>query len=205
MPAQADIFVSTLGNPNQDLINAGFGGANFGTVTVNQTGNTALITFSANSGFSFGAVNAVDLNVNAASFTNTGFSFTPLINTPSVTGTGAGVVDGHGNFNDTVDLFDGFTNSATSVSWTLTNTSATPWTSGASVLTANALGFDAAAHIFAYTPGNLAAGAIVTGFAAESVTGVPEPATWAMMLLGFLSVGFMAYRRNNKASAFRLI
>jgi hypothetical protein len=32
---------------------------------------------------------------------------------------------------------------------------------------------------------------------------VPEPATWAMLVLGFAGVGFMAYRRKNKA-AFRI-
>jgi hypothetical protein len=36
-------------------------------------------------------------------------------------------------------------------------------------------------------------------FLNESVTGgVPEPSTWAMMLLGFAGIGFMAYRRNSK-------
>jgi hypothetical protein len=30
------------------------------------------------------------------------------------------------------------------------------------------------------------------------VTGVPEPATWAMMILGFAGIGFMAYRRKSK-------
>lgn len=34
-----------------------------------------------------------------------------------------------------------------------------------------------------------------------SVTAVPEPATWAMMLLGFASVGFLAYRRRNQGAA----
>jgi PEP-CTERM motif len=29
--------------------------------------------------------------------------------------------------------------------------------------------------------------------------GVPEPSTWAMMILGFFGVGFMAYRRKNNA------
>jgi hypothetical protein len=29
-------------------------------------------------------------------------------------------------------------------------------------------------------------------------TGVPEPTTWAMMILGFAGVGFMAYRRKSK-------
>jgi hypothetical protein len=32
------------------------------------------------------------------------------------------------------------------------------------------------------------------------VTSVPEPATWAMMVLGFLGVGFVAYRRKGKNS-----
>jgi hypothetical protein len=30
------------------------------------------------------------------------------------------------------------------------------------------------------------------------VSGVPEPSTWAMMILGFAGVGFMAYRRRNQ-------
>jgi len=32
----------------------------------------------------------------------------------------------------------------------------------------------------------------------EPVAGVPEPSTWAMLLLGFAGVGFMAYRRKAK-------
>jgi PEP-CTERM motif len=35
-----------------------------------------------------------------------------------------------------------------------------------------------------------------------NVSAVPEPSTWAMMILGFMGVGFMAYRRKN-TSAFR--
>ena len=34
---------------------------------------------------------------------------------------------------------------------------------------------------------------------------VPEPATWAMILLGFMGVGFMAYRRNQNGPAFRMV
>ena len=33
------------------------------------------------------------------------------------------------------------------------------------------------------------------------VAAVPEPSTWAMMIVGFFGVGFMAYRRRNQASA----
>lgn len=31
------------------------------------------------------------------------------------------------------------------------------------------------------------------------VAGVPEPSTWAMMILGFLGLGFLAYRRKHHA------
>jgi hypothetical protein len=31
-----------------------------------------------------------------------------------------------------------------------------------------------------------------------NVTAVPEPSTWAMMILGFCSLGFMTYRRNTR-------
>src|SRR5262249_22357776 len=34
---------------------------------------------------------------------------------------------------------------------------------------------------------------------------VPEPATWAMMLLGFLGLGFLAYRRRGAALQFRAV
>jgi hypothetical protein len=44
-------------------------------------------------------------------------------------------------------------------------------------------------------------GAVVGGVTISNA--VPEPSTWAMMILGFMGVGFMAYRRKN-TSAFRL-
>jgi hypothetical protein len=40
------------------------------------------------------------------------------------------------------------------------------------------------------------AGLTGTDFAATAA--VPEPSTWAMMILGFAGVGFMAYRRSRK-------
>jgi Protein of unknown function (DUF642)/PEP-CTERM motif len=35
-------------------------------------------------------------------------------------------------------------------------------------------------------------------------SGVPEPSTWAMMILGFCGVGFMAYRRKPNGASFRI-
>lgn len=38
------------------------------------------------------------------------------------------------------------------------------------------------------------------GYTAEQFTAaVPEPSTWAMMILGFAGIGFMAFRRKSKA------
>jgi hypothetical protein len=58
------------------------------------------------------------------------------------------------------------------------------------------------------TTGTLAAGTYTLGFRSTSqvnVVGVepavPEPSTWAMMILGFAGVGFMAYRRRNQTPA----
>lgn len=39
-----------------------------------------------------------------------------------------------------------------------------------------------------------------TGNEVFAVAAVPEPSTWAMMILGFVGVGFMAYRRRNSTS-----
>lgn len=44
----------------------------------------------------------------------------------------------------------------------------------------------------------------VTASSFEVVAAVPEPSTWAMMILGFCGLGFMAYRRRQRAPAFRL-
>ena len=37
-----------------------------------------------------------------------------------------------------------------------------------------------------------------------AIAAVPEPSTWAMMILGFAGVGFMAYRRRSHGTPFRL-
>jgi hypothetical protein len=49
--------------------------------------------------------------------------------------------------------------------------------------------------VFAGSPHqSVALGNLVLG----TVAAVPEPATWAMMILGFAGLGFMAYRRKDK-------
>jgi hypothetical protein len=51
---------------------------------------------------------------------------------------------------------------------------------------------------FNSNPGGFCCGTEIT----LSVTAVPEPSTWAMLLLGFLGLGFMAYRRKSKPAMF---
>ena len=67
--------------------------------------------------------------------------------------------------------------------------------------------FNGAANAGTYTinpynqSGTLASGSYTIG-APFMAAAVPEPSTWAMMILGFLGLGFMAYRRRNQVQAF---
>jgi hypothetical protein len=45
-------------------------------------------------------------------------------------------------------------------------------------------------------------GANYAYLATGTVSAVPEPSTWAMMILGFCGLGFMSYRRKSKPSMF---
>jgi hypothetical protein len=51
--------------------------------------------------------------------------------------------------------------------------------------------------IFETGPGGFGVGTL-------AVSAVPEPSTWAMMILGFCGIGFMAYRRKQSGPSFRL-
>src|SRR5260221_13816806 len=119
---------------------------------------------------------SVAVNVNATSWTlnnivgsNSGTGFTPG---PYSDG-GSGNVDGFGVFNQKANSFDGFTHSSDTIKFVLTNNSGT-WAAATNVLTANANGALAAAHIFVTSsPANAANGAIATGFAAGNGGGPP--------------------------------
>ena len=51
--------------------------------------------------------------------------------------------------------------------------------------------------VFGFTDADLAKFG-VDNFDPQEVAAVPEPSTWAMMILGFLGLGFMAARRKGK-------
>jgi hypothetical protein len=188
-------FDLTLGNS----VISGFPGP-YATVSVDLISSTqAKITFTSleNSGkiYLLGDGSSVAVNVNATSWTlanitgsNAGTGFTP--------GTwwdgGAGNVSEFGVFNQTINSFDGFSHSSDIISFVLTDTGGT-WATAADVLTKNADGNSAAAHIFVTAdPAKKNNGAIATGFAADGPP-VPEPTTLlaggGALLLALLGVG----------------
>jgi hypothetical protein len=52
--------------------------------------------------------------------------------------------------------------------------------------------------------GTIAQGNFTIGAPAIVASAVPEPSTWAMMILGFAGIGFMAYRRKQNGPALRV-
>ena len=197
--AKADTFSFNLsvGNP---AISAYPGP--YASVTVNRTSSTtATITFTsltaAGKTYLFGDGSSVAVNVNATSWTlgtitgsNAGTGFTPG---PYSNG-GSGNVDGFGVLNQTINSFDGFTHSSSSISFTLTNTSGT-WSNAHQVLIANSQGVFAAMHVFVTkSPANAANGALCTGFAANGGSQVPDGGATVMLLGAALSALAMVRR-----------
>jgi PEP-CTERM motif len=58
-------------------------------------------------------------------------------------------------------------------------------------------------NLFGVNNSGVGNGTITVG-AATPVSAVPEPSTWAMMILGFCGLGFMAYRRKQNGPALQL-
>lgn len=186
----------------------------YATVTVNLLDAThATVTFDSliNGGYWYlmGGAQAADVQVNGS------FSVSPIVATgptnpgftaPSCSNGGANNADGWGKFNLTIDCFDGFTNAADQISFTLTLLSGT-WASDAVVLTQNKSGNVTADHVFAcpVTNGDPATcssanGAAVTGFASENTGGgppvtIPEPQTLALLGIGLVVLAFMRRRQ----------
>jgi hypothetical protein len=112
--------------------------------------------------FAFVDSNIADLNGSGLTVSNLPANFTD---------TGSGQVDGFGNFTNTTKFKD-----ASSPFSTITFDVSGTFTSASDVLTANAQGFDAAAHIIAQSGTDNG----MTGFAGECTTGsnctiVPAP------------------------------
>jgi hypothetical protein len=92
----------------------------------------------------------------------------------------------------------------TTPTFTVPNTNATvpvgQWTTYSNYFTPNADGLYTLS--FNFTSGLTPAQDVL--LTDVSVAAVPEASTWAMMMLGFVGVGFMAYRKKRDNSTFRL-
>jgi hypothetical protein len=167
----------------------------YGHVDVNRTSaTTATITFTGltTGGFTyfFGAANAIDVNVNATTFT----VGVPSVGTLDPDPPGSGNVSAFGTFNVTLDNSDGFGDRFSTVNFGITDTSGT-WASASDVLLANSDGFRAAAHIFV-TATSCGNEACITGFAGDGgLNPAPEPATLLLLGSSLLGLGFTGRKR----------
>jgi hypothetical protein len=208
--ALADSITYILGDPNSAI--SSYTGPYVQLVvdltTISGVDQIATFTFTSlsNGGNTYLMVDggAADVNVNGAFTYN---QFSEVLVGPGTTGfvtptcagsvmgcfSGPAFVDGFGTFNLTTTLADSFQSAASSISYSITGTLG-EWSSAANVLTNNASGFLAAAHVaVCANPCTESNGAVAVGFAANGTASVPEPAT--LLLVGSSIGVLIGWRR----------
>jgi hypothetical protein len=209
VPAQASVVVTAnqlTGTFTSDHCTGGCltNQTNGGTITVTATGaNTLAFDIElangnqfVNTGFdaSFGFNLSGITSITYSGITPAGFTIPNSVG--SVQTAGSLHMDGTGFFSFGLEGFGngGSAPDGSSLMFTIT-------AAGLDIgdITTNALGQFFAADVISGTTGNTGAIDVST----VSTSSVPEPSTWAMMILGFVGVGFMAYRRRGQP-AFRL-
>jgi hypothetical protein len=184
-PARADSFTFLLGNGDATLDSfAGADGPYARVIVSRQNFRTARITVTGlnTDGYQWllGGPDAIDLSVNA-----TRWRLGNIVERNRLPGFQEGPdrnggrdlsVSEFGAFDQTINSPDGFARSAMSVSFLITGAANTRWLTAEDVLEPNALGFMAAAHLFACAnPCRLANGPVVSGYAANGDGAPPSP------------------------------
>jgi hypothetical protein len=205
--AKADTTANiSIGTPNSAISGfpSPYATAN---ITLAADGLSATVSFTslqnATNTYLMGDGGSAALNVNG-SFSLSGLSASNIYagfnaNTP-VSG-GAGNEDGFGSFNLTINMGQGWPDSASTISFTVTNTSGTAWTGittgGNNVMLAvNNKGFIVAAHIFVGgNPPVATDQALATGFAGNGGTGTPVPDGGATVMLLGAALGALGMAR----------
>jgi PEP-CTERM motif len=196
-PAQADVFNLTSDHCSGT---GGCGPAPFGTVTLTQNGSNVDVTVDLANGYNWAKTGSVDFQ--EFKFNGTGVALGDITvnqtfagqtlagQTGTFNGDGTGsfifgiacTTCGGGNLGITSDIVFHVANATI-----------------ADLTAANANGNIFVADIFGSATGNT--GPVDVTFGAPPV---PEPSTWAMLIIGFAGVGFMAYRRKSQHQHFRL-
>jgi hypothetical protein len=189
LPAQAIVFDLT-----SDHCTGGCGTPPFGTVSVTQNGSNVDFILDLANGFSYAKTGAVDFQ--AFKFNATGVVLGDISVTQTFAGqtlaaqTGAFNGDGTGAFTFGIACTtcgNGASAITSNIVFSIANATI------ADVTAPNALGNIFVADVFSSATGN-------TGPVDVHVAAIPEPSTWAMLILGFFGVGFMAYRRKGQAT-----
>jgi hypothetical protein len=200
VPATADILLDTIGTT---AFSTGAGGIFI--QDQNSTGTEGkAIEFSSGSAATVTEIDAyIGLSLANGPPKNTNVLFGIMANSP------AGLPAGVFLDSSSVPLTALSPASLTSLNWSIA--AGTYWFVIESEPGSNAIWYGGADTVPAATAlnenwgllfGDKALGARIS--AEPTVAAVPEPSTWAMILLGFAGVGFMAYRRKQNGLAFRV-
>jgi hypothetical protein len=175
--------IYTLNSPDSSL---GVASGPYGTVSVHLNSATqATVTFSATSLRKFGGAQAMEVNTNGAA-TASNFNSNGIGHATAMSGGGPGTVSGFGSFSESIANYVTLAYAFTQGSFVLTKTSGT-WASDAAVLTNNADGFVAAAHVFVV--GGDGSSLITTGFTGNGPLATPEFGSASLMGLLLLGLG----------------
>ncbi len=164
------------------------------TASVIVTGLT-----SGNLQYLLGGEGAVDLSTLGSAATATNFSdssFSQYYNSHKPDPYTQNISD-FGLFNVVIDGTDGYTDAVKSLTFDLINNSLTSWSTATGVLTLNDKDFLAAGHIFVQDTENPTS-ALMTGYAGNGSTKVPEPGTMLLLGSGLLGLGLLGRKKFRK-------